>query len=223
MPNPTQRPGKDQIPQKDADLDAFGEIFATFWVPATFNATGPTQEEVVNDHTAFQSALALLTNPATNTRPNIAAKDTARATLEMCLRRAIRYAQAGFRAGLNTEAQLLALNLVPVKLTRTQITPPTDAPILAFTASEPGMVRYRITQVVEGQPVTERLFPYGIVGLYLKETWGANERTTNVKRVNIMQPTEGIAKGTVITATACYYTARGEKGPASLPTTAVVS
>lgn len=220
---PVPGPHEDVIPGPDTDLDAFGLNFGTIWNPASFNSATPLAADINNAWSGFNAALAIATNAATRTPTTIREKDQARKALEPILRNAIRLATNANRQGFATDAALTALNIRTPDLVRTPIPAPTEPPILHFVESRPGILQYRLTQVVGGVPVTVRRFPYGAVGVRIQETWTGNERNTTIKRVNIYTPTGGIAPGTTITARACYFTARGEVSPLCPPTSGVVN
>jgi hypothetical protein len=216
-------PNSDPIPASDTLLAYFATNFAGVWSPATFNTTVPLAADIVSATNNFGNALLLATDPMTRTPTTVQLKNQARTALVALLRPAIRSAVTAYRAGAALASDLTALGVRTPDLTKTQIPPPADAPQLDFTGSAPGKIQYRVTQVVGGVPVTDRVFPYGIMGVRLLEKWGTNERVTTVKRVNIVSLTNGIAAGTVITASACYFTARGEVGPQCPEIQAIVS
>lgn len=220
MPVPPQN--ADTLPPKDADLVPFAQNFANVWVPADFGVAAPLAADIQALLDTYIVFLDLSTDPATRTPITIVQKNETRAALSVPLRRAIRFAVSAFRAGIVGPATLTALNIRPPDLTKTSIPAPADAPVLAFVNSTPGVINYRLTQVYSGVPVSTIAFQYGIVGIRLVETWTGGSKTSTIKRVNIASLTGGLPQGTIVTATACYFNARGDVGPVCPDVTAVV-
>jgi hypothetical protein len=220
---PAPGPHEDCIPAPDGVYNLWISNIAGIWDPTEWNCVVPPTIEVGNAAAAFNTALLTASDPTTRTRQTIAQKDQVREVSERMFRNIVRIATAAYRAGAADSAALVGMGIRVPELTRTPILSPPDAPSLAFVEARPGVIQYRLTQVVGGVPVTVRKFPYGSVGVRLVETWTGNERVTTIKRVNIVTPTKGIPIGTVITARACYFTARGAVSPLCPTVDAVVT
>lgn len=223
MTLPFPPPSADPIPTRDAELSLWLNNFSAQWSPATWDTTLPTQASLIALASGFSGLLANLADPAQRTQALVAQKDASRAIIAQTLRGAVRTALATYRANPAALLDLLALGVRPATFEKTKISAPLEAPILSLTSAQPGLIHYRLSQVVNGSPVARRKFPDGTVGIILTETWGGNKRTTQIKRVNIATDTSAIENGTIVNAIAEYYTARGEVSQPSAAITVAVA
>lgn len=218
MPSLVTPPGADVIPARDEQLREFAIAFGFAFANPPFATLGPEPTDLQDAADDFASKLATASAAATRTSVTIAAKNTSRATLVTLLRNAIRYASTAFRFGQVTEAQLATLGLRPPD-PPSPINAPTDAPLVDVVSVSPDVVRMRVNQVVNGEAVTLRRFPYGVVGVEWRLVSSAASKVLSLNRVNAVVDTTDFADGAIVTATARYYTRRGLLGPVSAPIT----
>lgn len=214
MALPIPAPSGDVFPTTDAALADWTLVFVAAWVPATYNCVDPTAVDLGTLRANYATALnALMTTPSPSNR---AAKNTAKAELIQMLRAACRAAKDAYRLGTVTEAQIVALGLRVPKVQPTPINAPVDAPILGVSNVGQGITALRITQVVNGEPVTNRRFPDGVAVAQIQYKIGASGEWTDAesaRRVNLSLTTPDVSNGTVLTWRARYATARGLTGP----------
>jgi hypothetical protein len=165
-------PSAPYIPPRDADFDAW---FASLNILITATPTNyglVAGDAVIIDaqYDIWHPAYVLLTNPATNTAPNVAAKDVARVNAESVLRP---YCQR-IRANASVSDALkigLGLNLQPVTLT--PIPAPGTVPVLSQRAGTAGqMVMTYHDSVLSGKAK-----PYGAIGIELFVHYGTAPTT----------------------------------------------
>lgn len=216
MPSLVSGPGRDLIPSRDEDLLSFATNFAFQWanVPEEAGLTFPLASEITDVVQEFETALLLASNPASRTVPNVAAKNVRRAALVSLLRIAARNCQSSFRAGLLTAAQLALFGLRQAD-PPSPILAPTDAPLIDVVSVGVDTVTLRVNQVVNGQAVTLRRFPSGVVGVEWTFTSGTTSRVVSVNRVNVSADTTDFANGAIVRVCGRYYTRRGLVGPVS--------
>lgn len=217
MPTAIPGPGQDVLPAADDAFDGWAQNFDTNWDPLNFGTTTPVVDYASVEVAAFTAALAAATNPGTRSATTVAAKDAAREALEPLLRQGVRSAITQFRAGLGSAALLTALGIRIPKTTRTRIEAPTDNPLLEISNVAPGVVNLRVTQQVDGAPVTDRRFPAGVaaIELHRREVGGVWTFARNIKRVNVIADSSTLTNGTVYEWAARYVNPRGEVGPMS--------
>lgn len=119
------------IPLRDEDLRAWANNFSTLITatPAAFGLTAPQAAAYAALYATYNTSLTTATNPATRTKPTVAAKDSARASLELTSRDFANIVQA---FPTITPEQLAALGLTVRTTTRTPVPAPTTAPILGL-------------------------------------------------------------------------------------------
>jgi len=223
MPSMISGPGSDQIPGPDDQLETFATIFAAAWDPADFNTVLPLQASLIAFAANYAASLATATAPATRTSPNIATKDLRRAEIVSALRGASRSAIAAFRDGIASAFLVETLGLRVPDLVPTPILAPPDAPVLGVAGVDLGFSRLRVTQVVDGVPVSTRRYPYGLTGVEVQSqlVGGVWTPSGSFRRVNLSIDTSGMPSGVVVLFRCRYFTARGLVGPWSDSVSAV--
>lgn len=224
MPVIIPGPGQDVLPASDQELLAWAVNYIGIYDPATFGTTVPAIAYFASELTAYNDALTLATDPLTRTTATVANKDATRLALDPLLRQGVRVCIAQFRAGFGTEGDLAAIGIRTPKATRTRIDPPTDSPLIDVASIAPGIVHVRITQVVNGVPVTDRRYPDGVAAVELYARTGAEPYKLRrvVKRVNIAADVSDLIDATKYDWCARYINPRGERGPMSTNVTAPV-
>jgi len=160
------------IPPRDSDFNGWLDNFQTLIAatPTNYGLVAGDATAITAQWTAWDTAYQLLLNPATNTAPNVAAKDVARANAESVVRP---YAQR-IRANASVSDALkvgLGLNLQPATLT--PIPAPTSNPVMSQRAGTAGqMVMTYHDSVLSGKAK-----PYGALGVQLFVNYGTAANT----------------------------------------------
>jgi hypothetical protein len=124
------------IPNRDTDALAFCQTFSNALTadPGKYNVTSADALMIAGTVTAFQSALAVVTNPATKTEVAVTVKDEARAACEEVIR--LFAAQIKVNAGIS-DSDKQAIGIKPPTTTRTPIPAPATMPLLSFLGTTP--------------------------------------------------------------------------------------
>lgn len=214
MPSLSPGPAKDYIPGPDEDCLAWIANFDSVNVGIAA-VLSPSDASMTAARSAFGFALELATTPATRTSFAIDQKDVARQTAVLIARQiAVQYL-ALYKAGAVTSGELVSLGLSVPDLVRSRIEAPIHAPLIAVDSVSGSQARVRVTQVIEGVPVSSRGFPAGVQGLQV--TYFSSTRTEVVarRRVNVELDCSAFTPGDPISCYAQYVNPRGETGPQS--------
>lgn len=224
MPVLIPGPGQDPLPAADDALEQWADNFDSNYDPLNFGTTVPVVDYANAAFEAFRAALATASNPSTRTTSTVATKNATRAALEPLLRQGVRVCVTQFLAGAATESSLTDLGIRVPKTTRTPIGAPVDNPLIEVASLSPSVVSIRVTQQVDGAPVTDRRFPAGVATLELssRPVGGDWALLQTVKRVNIAANVGAFADGSVRDYRARYVSPRGDTGPWSPVVTAPV-
>lgn len=133
-------PSAPYIPPRDADYDLWSLNLATQVTasPASFGLVAGDAVILTTKYTTFHAAYLLTQNPATNTSPNVAAKDAARADAEQTQREYCQQIRLN-PAVSDLNKVSIGLNLPPSTLT--PIPAPTERPELVFGSAGPQQTR----------------------------------------------------------------------------------
>jgi hypothetical protein len=165
-------PSAPYIPPRDADFDAWFNNLNTLITatPAAYGLVAGDAVIIDAQWDIWHPAYLLLTNPATKTSPNVAAKDVARVNAESVLRPYCQRIRAN--AGVSDALKVgLGLNLQPTTLT--PIPAPGTVPVLSQRAATAGqMVLSYHDSVLSGKAK-----PYGSIGIEIFVNYGASPNT----------------------------------------------
>ena len=220
----------DWIPSKDADLLAFATAFqaAITTAFATYGLATGDQSGLATNVTAFGDAMALLADPATNTTPNVAAKQTARAVLTADLRALARRVQA---YGPITAELLANLGLTVRDTSPTRIVPPTSKPLATIANIQSTA---HVLNIADENTPAKKARPFGASGaevFYYVPTAAEDVPTDLTKftfsglatKASYTVSYPGTAIGKTSTIRMRWYNRRGEPGPLSDAITATVA
>lgn len=156
------------IPSKDEDFQAWSQNFSTL-ITATPTAFGLVAGQAVAYAAlvaSFSAALSAATNPTTRTKPSVASKNVARATLEASSRNLAAVVQ-GYPS--ITDTQLAALGLTIRSNSRTPVPSPTTYPILAVVGAGPLQCTVRISDQLTPDL---RAMPFGVIAAQIFVKYG---------------------------------------------------
>lgn len=202
------------IPARDTDFNSWLDNFQTLIAasPASYGLVVGDATAITAQWTAWDTAYQLLLNPATNTSPNVAAKDAARANAEAVVRP---YAQR-IRSNASVSDALkvgLGLNLQPATLT--PIPAPTSQPVAGLRASTAGQAVITYHDSV----LTGKAKPYGAKGVDVHVAYGtapvSDPADANYKETFTKSPATvtwpGSERGKIATL---FFRYRTQSGPA---------
>ena len=131
------------IPPKEASLDAWALNFSTLLTasPATYGATAGDAANIAAFYATWHAAYLVTTNPATKTKPSVASKNAAKASLLANIRPLAQFI-ANNPGVTNANKEALGLNLHG-STGPTPIPAPSTSPILAIIAATPGQMTLR--------------------------------------------------------------------------------
>lgn len=210
----------DWVPAKDEDLDAFCITFDTLITasPGTYALQASDATGFHTNRLAFTNALLLLNDPATNTKPNVEAKDAAKANLKTNLRTLAGLVQASPAV---TNESRLALGLPVHTDTPAPIPPPGTFPLLAITKA--GVLTHTLQYSDQDTPDSARK-PAGAIGMELRVEVSATaivdqeeiEYFGLATRNPVLIEYGADDKGKQAYICGRWINAKGEKGPWSL-------
>lgn len=217
MPYPIASPGSDQIPAGDANLSVFADQFAVSFTATLPLNPFPTPAFVSSVAANFSIVLALASASGTRTPVMIASKDAQRAVLVTALRSALSVILGQYKAGALTALQLTVMGVRVPSDVRTPSAAPSDAPLFGVDSLRPNVVAFRVTQVVDGLPVTARAFPSGVAAIEVWSQVGVEAWAWRAVRraVNIELLPDFVPSGTLVSWRARYLSPRGLPGPFS--------
>lgn len=158
------------IPAKDVDflawLDNFDDLTSVNF--ATYGLSGGDAASITTVRTAYDTAYAAATNPATRTPVTIAAKDTAKATALATVRP---LAQLIRNNPAVTDDDRVALGLTVPDTDPSPVPAPTTFPLLDLLAATPGQhqLQYR-----DSDTPTTKAKPDGAIAMELWQTIGVS-------------------------------------------------
>lgn len=156
----------DFLPARDADLSLWTDNFNTLITatPTAFGLIAGQATTYATANTAWQAALTAATNPATRTKPTVAAKNTAKANIVVLSRQ---YAQIVQGYPAITDMQLETLGLTVRSTGRTPVPPPTTFPLVSFVSS---MAQTLTLAIADELTPNARKRPFGTIGceIYVK-------------------------------------------------------
>lgn len=152
------------IPTQEAALDPWILNFSTLLTasPATYGATASDAAAIAGVYATWHAAFLLVTNPATRTKPAVASKNAAKASMLASVR-PLAQAIAGNPGVTNANKEALGLNLHGAT-GPTPIPAPSTSPILAIIAATPGDMTLRYSD--QNTP-DKRAKPAGVKALEL--------------------------------------------------------
>jgi hypothetical protein len=154
------------IPSKDALLDTWAQNFSDLITadPPLYGLVAADAVLIAAKADAFTAALTTSTNPATRTKPSVAAKDAAKADMLATVR--LYGQQIKTNAGVsNSDKADLGLNIDDV--TPTPIPPPATNPLLSIVAATTLAHTMRFADVTTPD---KRSKPVGTISLQLYRT-----------------------------------------------------
>lgn len=206
------------IPTKDALFEAWDLNFTTLLTanPALYGSTAADAVAQTAFYTTWHAAFLVTSNPATKTKPAVAAKNAARVAATKGIRPLAQ--QIAKNPGV-TNANKLALGLNLQSSTGpTPLPPPSSYPILGLVGLTPGNITLKFTDSLDG---VSRKKPAGVLSGLL---WGKVSATpiTDPTLLDFLDPfntqpfdldTSGMAKGSTIYLAANWSTRTGLRGP----------
>lgn len=207
------------LPSSDADLSTFASSLVTAFIAGSpFEGVTVDAIPLEQETQTFNTLLGVATNPNTRTSVAIAAKNAARGVLEALLRQLYGQMATQYRA-TGDNSDLLSLGFPVPDLIRTPVAAPTQAPMLSFESSMPGLITLRVTQVdPDGQARSTRYYDrrYSGVDIQCRTLSGAWLNKGLSRRVILRVPTSE-ETGTVLQFRVRYVTRSGKSGPWSEP------
>lgn len=152
------------IPTRDGNLNAWAANFTTLLSanPGSYGQTSSSAAAVASVETAWASAYALVTNPATKTKATVAAKNAARVTMLATVRPIAQ--QISLSQGVSPSAKI-AIGVNPRTSVPTPITIPTTYPVLSILQSL--SLNHVLTFRDQLASPSVKAKPYGVVQMYL--------------------------------------------------------
>jgi hypothetical protein len=217
----------DFLPAKDADLLAWSSNFSAK-ITATPTAYGLTAAQATaygSLHTAFSTALATASNPATRTRGTIAAKDAARDPLKANARDLARIINAFPSI---TNQQRIDLGLNPRSGTITPTNPPDETPVMEVVSAIGRMLKIKL----RAQDSSRRGKPDGVDGATVFSfvgsappadisLWKFEGSTT--RTVFDLEFPASVPAGSQVWLCAFWFSPRAQSGPACTPISAYLA
>ncbi|MEZ6122891.1 MAG: hypothetical protein R3C49_06905 [Planctomycetaceae bacterium] len=209
-----------RMPTTDAGLLAWSNNFRTRIAsdPAIYGLTAQAATAYEAVQSTYATAYQTAVDPGTRTRPSIAAKDAAKAALQLASRQLGRIVEGTASV---TDAQKLALGL-NVRRPPTPRPAPTTSPILEVMAVTGRTVRLRL----HGDEPSRRGKPKDVVNAtiftYIGETPSSDRNQwrfefSSNKLVVDIEFADDTPAGTRVWMTACWNNAKCESGPMSQP------
>lgn len=213
------------IPAKDADAAAWATNIATVTTatPGAYGLTGGNAAAITVVALAFAAALVTATDPITRTSATVAAKNQARAAMEITCRP---FAVAISQNDSVSDAAKMEAGVTLRKVVPTPIPAPVVAPTIAIQSAIPGQV----TMSARQPGSAGKAKPFGCIGVEVFSVAGTvaavNPDQASLKLQASKTPFQfPVAPGEVgktITVFARYYTRSGpggvsQKGPWSAP------
>lgn len=206
------------IPTKDALFEAWDLNFTTLLTanPALYGVSAADATAQTGYYSTWHTAFLVVSNPATKTKPAVAAKNAARVAATHGIRP---LAQAIARNPGVTNANKLALGLNLQSSTGpTPLPPPSSYPILALVGLTPGNMTLKFTDSLDG---VSRKKPAGVISGILFGKVSATPITdpTLLDYLDVFnsQPfdldTNAFDKGSTIYLAAQWTTRTGLRGP----------
>jgi hypothetical protein len=211
------------IPPADADFDNWANNFQMTIAasPATYGLASGDATAITNSFNLWHAAYTLLTNPATKTSPNVAAKDVQKAASLIVFRGYAQIIQSN--SGVSNTAKSAA-GLTVRATGRTPIPAPATVPVLALVSQQPGLANLGYADTATP---TSKAKPFGSIQL---EIWidvapTGTPDVTNASYIGVetkspfqfFTPAGALGKQTVIWCR--WQTRRGLVGPWSAPLT----
>lgn len=217
----------DFLPRRDGDLSLFTANFNTkiTAAPTTYGLTSGQATAYATVNTAWQAALITATTPATRTKVTVAAKDVAKADVEVLTRQ---YALIVQGYPPITPSLLETLGLTVRKTTRSPVPAPTTAPIIGILSA---MGQQLTLSVNDTLTPNSRKLPTGVIAAEVYFSFGTTPPTNLNSTVYQGQyskyPGRFAVDGSHVGQT-CYILTRwrnriGDVGPLSAVASAVVS
>jgi hypothetical protein len=213
----------DFVPDRDQDFKAFVETLSAGVTadPVSLGLDAGIATTLASKVTAFSTALAAATNPATRGGSTILAKDIARYDdLEPYVRQVARMIQGQITV---TDQQRYDLGLTVRDTQPSPVPVPGFAPQMSIIAVSGRTVRIRLR---DAQNPTRRGKPDGVIGATVLTCVSETTPTpasewrlqgqTGTTVVNVSFP-ETIPAGALVWLTAYWFNSRKEAGPASTP------
>lgn len=213
------------IPAKDADAAAWATNLAavTTDAPGAYGLTAANALSINTVASAFAAALTLATDPITRTAATVAAKNEARAAMEITCRP---FAVSISQNNSVTDAAKMNAGVTLRKVVPTPIPAPVVAPTLAIQSAIPGLV----TMSARQPGSAGKAKPFGCIGVEIFSVAGTLPAVDPGQAELKLQATKTPFNFTVapaevgktITVFARYYTRSGpggvaQKGPWSAP------
>ncbi|MGN6368147.1 MAG: hypothetical protein ACTHN5_07805 [Phycisphaerae bacterium] len=156
-------PAGPYIPSRDSLLDTWAANFATTIAanPAAAGLSAGDATTITTAQTNYHNAYTLLTNPATKTPTNVAAKNVAKASMLVTLRTYANLIQSNNGVTNPTKS---ALGLTIRSTGRTPIPAPGTVPILGLVGQQPGVATIKYSDT---STPTSKKKPYGALALQL--------------------------------------------------------
>lgn len=152
------------IPAQDGQLDTWANNFRTTIAasPVTYGLVAGDSTSITAAYNSYHAAYLLLTNPATKTPTNVAAKDTAKASALITFRQYAQIIQNN--AGVSNAARAAA-GLTVRSTARTPIPAPATLPVLAVVSQQPGLANLGFADTATP---TTKAKPFGAIQI---EIW----------------------------------------------------
>ncbi|HEX3356806.1 MAG TPA: hypothetical protein VHS31_07540 [Tepidisphaeraceae bacterium] len=209
--------GATYIPRKEQDLSAWALNFSTLIAasPARYGLASADALTIEGVCSAFITSLVAASDPATQTKPTVAAKDAAREAMLPVVRQ---YAQQiRINAGVsNEDKSALGLNLP--NHSRSPVAAPSTSPTITLIGATPGEITARFADT---NTPTRRAMPAGALGLLVFVAIDSNAVADPSKalfrafitRQPFALAFESIDAGKVATVFGRWMNRKGELGP----------
>jgi hypothetical protein len=193
--------------------------------PALYQLMAADATTISSAVTAFATALAVSSNPATRTPVTVATKDDAKTSAEQVCRQ---YAQMiKLNAGIS-DPDKIAIGVPPVNTTRSPIPAPSSSPLLDVIGATPGQHTLRFAD--SGSP-DSRKKPFGAMNLQLFRVVGTAPANTPDDADFVGAITKNPVEvgfdfseaGKTATYFARWANRRGEVGPWSAPVSMTIA
>lgn len=217
------------LPARDADLLAWAQSFSAHITatPTVYGLVAGQATVLAGLVTAYQTALATATNPATRTKPSVAAKDDARNALVLLIQSYVAIVQ-GYPAITPTLIEQLGLTVR--KTSRTPIPAPLTVPVIAVLSCFSLLARFALAD--ESTPLLKRK-PFGYQGAEVYYKIGGTAPIPGVltgmtfqllqTRTPFQFSLPGTASGETVYVVARWVNAKGQPGPLSSVVTFVAA